>query len=101
MTLLYKHNGELSTKIIVDYDKKSVQITNYTEDLINRAFGVNEHPTFEQFEDFLESRCFPRTRDHMKLHLKELGLSCYEPLSIVMKTHGRLEGDFMSLEIVS
>ena len=100
MTFLYKYKDTVTTKIIADYQKKTVVIENYTDDILHRAFGVNEHPSFADFENFLESRCFPRTIDHMKLHLKELGISCYEPLSIIQKTHGRLEGDFMSLEIV-
>ena len=60
-----------------------------------RAFGREEHPTFEQYEEFLESRCFPRSRDKMKLILKDLDLPFYDSLMIIEKTQGRMaEDDF-------
>ena len=100
MTILYKSGDTVTTKIDVDYITNTVEIENYTDDIINRAFGINEHPTFEDYERFLESRCFPRTRDNMKIHLQELGIDRYDPLLICKKTNGRLEGDINSLEFV-
>ena len=62
---------------------------------MNRAFGVREYPTYEDYEEFLESRCFPRTRDKMKRELKRLDLPFYDPLMIIEKTEGRMaEDDF-------
>ena len=59
------------------------------------AFDPIEKPTYEDFEDFLESRCFPRTGDKMKIRLKELDLPFYDPFLIVQKTEGRMaEDDF-------
>lgn len=58
-----------------------------------RAFGVVEHPTWDDFTWFLESRCFPKTRDHAKDILKEMGLPFYDPLLIIEKTDGRMAGD--------
>ncbi len=43
------------------------RIYNYTRDLLYRAFGKVEKPTFQEYEEFLKSRCFPRERDKMKL----------------------------------
>ena len=85
--------NEVCTIIDVNEREKRVQIYNYTRDNIKRAFGVNEHPTFEEYQEFLESRCFPRTRDKMKLILKELDLPFYEPLMIIEKTAGRMAED--------
>lgn len=36
--------------------------------------NVIEKITFEEYEDFLKSRCFPEGRDKIKIILKELNL---------------------------
>lgn len=60
-----------------------------------RAFGRNEHPTYKEYEEFLDSRCFPRSRDKMKLILADLNLPFYDPIMIIEKTEGRMaEDDF-------
>ncbi|MCM1282297.1 MAG: hypothetical protein NC180_04475 [Muribaculaceae bacterium] len=100
MVLEYYDRDKLSTKIVVDYKTQSVKIENYTDDLIARAFGINENPTFADYEYFLESRCFPKTRDHLKWVLHDIGVSHYEPLAIIHKTAGRLADDAMWLKIV-
>ena len=53
----------------------------------------------EDFMEFLESRCFPRTRDHLRLVLKDLELDSYDPLAIVEKTKGRMAEDFQWIQI--
>lgn len=97
---LYKYKDKLMTEIYVDYKKETVRIANHSEDVCHLAFGVKQNPSFKDFEELLEDRCFPKTRDNLKLHLKELGLDYYDPYLIVLKTKGRLEGDFESLELV-
>ncbi len=96
----YYNGNKLSSVIWVDYRTNEVEVTNYTDDLVFRAFGVNETPTFNDFEDFLESRCFPKNRDHCKEVLRELGLDFYDPLDIVFKTNGRLAEDDCWLELL-
>ena len=66
---------------------------NYTDQIPLRAFGVVEHPDWADFQYFLEDRCFPKTRDHAKEILRELGVPFYDPLLIIEKTKGRMEGD--------
>ena len=100
MVLEYMNRDKLSTKINVDYLNQTVSIKNYTSDMLARAFGVNEHPTFKDYEEFLESRCFPRTRDHVKWILNDMGLDSYDPLSIVKKTGGRMADDYMWIRFV-
>lgn len=100
MTLYYKNGERRTTKIVVDYANNMVKIENYSDFPLELAFGVNTNPTMKDFEDFLEDRCFPRTRDNMKLHLRELGLDYYDPYAICRKTNGRLEGDNFSIEFV-
>ena len=64
-----------------------------------RAFGVNNEPDYDDYEQFLESRCFPRTRDKMKLELKRLDIPFYDPILIIEKTLGRMEEDEFYIEI--
>lgn len=95
MRLWYMYKQEACTVIDVDERNRKVCIQNYTNNYIFRAFGWDEKPTFEQYEEFLESRCFPRSRDKMKLILKDLDLPFYDPLMIIEKTQGKMaEDDF-------
>lgn len=95
LRLWYMSGNQVSTIIDVDEQNRKVEIHNYTKDYIARAFGVIERPSFEDYEAFLESRCFPRTRDKMKLVLEDLGLPFYDPFMIIEKTEGRMaEDDF-------
>ena len=100
MILLYKHTGKLMSRITADYKNQKVSVENFDDNPMDLAFGINTNPSFKDFEDLLELRCFPRNRDMMKLHLKELDLDYYDPLSIIMKTKGRLAGDDYELEVV-
>ena len=69
-----------------------------TKDMLHRAFGVIENPTWNDFEMFMKERCFPATRGNAKEILKELQLTCYDPLQIVEKTGGRAAEDDMWLK---
>ena len=91
----YMFQQNICTLIDVDEGMRKIAVTNFTDKLILRAFGKNEHPSFEDYEAFLESRCFPRSRDKMKLILKDLNLPFYDPIMIIEKTEGRMaEDDF-------
>ncbi len=47
------------------------------------------------YEEFLKSRCFPESRDKLKLELKRLDIPFYDPILIIEKTQGRVvEDDF-------
>lgn len=93
--LWYMHGQTVCTIIDVNEMKREVHIQNYTDNLMFRAFGVEENPDYKMYLEFLESRCFPRSRDKMKLILKELDLPFYDPFMIIEKTAGRMaEDDF-------
>lgn len=96
----YMYNEKLCTSIYVDYKNKKVDIENHTDSLLFTAFGVNEHPTFKDYEDFLERRCVPRTRGNIENVLKEIGVPSYDPLSIVEKTQGKMAEDNFWIDIV-
>ena len=91
----YMFRDELCTVIDVDEINRSVEIVNYSRHLLKRAFGEIEKPSYQQYEEFLESRCFPPTRDKMKLVLREYDIPFYDPMMIIEKTEGRMaEDDF-------
>ncbi len=95
LRLWYYHMDTVCTIIDVDSINQRVQIKNYTNNLLFRAFGRNEHPSFADYEEFLKSRCFPEERDKMKLVLKDIGIPFYDPMMIIEKTGGRMaEDDF-------
>ena len=95
LRLWYMKGRDVCTVMDVDERMRRLIVYNYTNDIMCRAFGRVEKPDYEQYEQFLESRCFPRTRDKMKLELKALDLPFYEPILIIEKTQGRMaEDDF-------
>jgi len=99
MRLWYMNGNTVCTVIDVDEQRQRVRIYNYTRDLLYRAFGKIEKPTFQEYEEFLESRCFPRERDKMKLVLRDLDLPFYDPLMIIEKTEGRMAEDHFWIRI--
>lgn len=76
---------------------EEVSIVNLTDDLISRAFGIRENLSWEDYEEFLESRCMPRTRYGIREELKSLGLDAYDPFQITALTRGRVYGDHQYL----
>lgn len=97
--LWYMYNDEVCTLIDVDERKEIVEIKNYTIKKQFRAFGVNEKPSFSDYEEFLKSRCFAESRDKMKLILKDLNLPFYDPFMIIEKTQGRMAEDDFWLKV--
>lgn len=100
MRLEYMYGDTLCTIIDVDEVRQKVHIVNYTDNLMFRAFGKEESPSYEEYMQFLESRCFPKSRDKMKLILKDLDLPFYDPFLIIEKTQGRMAEDDFWIRIV-
>ena len=100
MRMNYMNRDNLCTTIDIDFKHEKIQIQNYTEHIPLRAFGVVEKPDWKDFEIFLEDRCFPRTRDHAKDILRDIGVPFYDPLLIIEKTKGRMEGDHQWIMIL-
>ena len=99
LRLWYYCDNQLCTLIDVDERLRKVKIYNYTSDYIMRAFGRNEKPDYTDYEAFLESRCFPESRDKMKLILEDLDLPFYDPILIIEKTKGRMAEDRFWIKI--
>lgn len=100
MILEFRSPRGLGTTIVADFQNKQVRIANHTDVILDTAFGVNLHPTWEEFEKFLESRCVPKTRHHLDWALEEIGVDHYDPLLIIEKTAGRMAEDDNWLEII-
>ena len=98
--MYFMNRDDLCTTIDVDFLHERIYIQNYTDQIILRAFGVRKDPKWKDFEDFLEERCFPRTRDHAKEILREMELPFYDPLLIIEKTEGRMAGDHQWIMIL-
>lgn len=98
LRMTYMYGRRPCTVIDVDFLRQKVYIRNRTDDLLHRAFGVLENPSWEDFEEFLKSRCFPPTRGNVKEELQALGLTDYDLLQIVEKTHGRTAEDSLWLK---
>ena len=95
LRITYIYHQHPCTVIDVDFLNQRVIVQNKTKDILHRAFGVVEHPTWDDFELFLKDRCFPATRGDAKAILKDLQLTSYDPLQIVEKTKGRTAEDDM------
>ena len=88
------YDGEiLCTKIIADFTEETLSVENTTEHIVKTAFGKNEAPTWEDFQNFLEERCVPRSRSGIREYLETIGVESYEPLEIIKKTNGRMAED--------
>lgn len=98
LRITYMYQQHPCTIIDVDFLHQKVMVQNKTKDMLHRAFGVIEHPSWNDFELFLKDRCFPATRGNAKELLKQLQLTSYDPLQIVEKTRGRTEEDDMWLK---
>lgn len=95
LRLCYMYKQQLCTLIDVDEMNEKLEIINYVDGVMFRAFGSNVNPTYTDYLEFIESRCFPRSRDKMKLILDDLGIPFYDPIMIIEKTMGKMaEDDF-------
>ena len=89
------YGQNVCTLIGVNEQERKVKVKNYADKIMFRAFGIVENPDYDQYLEFLKSRCFPESRDKMKLILKDLELPFYDPILIIEKTEGRMaEDDF-------
>lgn len=93
LRLYYMYGDMVCTIIDVDEASRKVKVQNYTDNVMFRAFGINTEPNFHDYEAFIESRCFPRSRDKIKLELKKLDIPFYDPILIIEKTGGRMADD--------
>ena len=99
LRLYYRYKNELCTIIDVNELDKDISIKNYKRNIMFRAFGNNDEPSYEDYQEFIKSRCFPETRDKLKLVLKNLNIPFYDPLLIIEKTQGKMAEDDFWIEV--
>ena len=88
------YDGEsLCSKICADYTDKTIVAENHTKNIVKTAFGNNMAPTWEDYQNFLEERCIPKSRSNLREYLETIGVESYDPLAIIKKTNGRMAED--------
>ncbi|MCM1388536.1 MAG: helix-turn-helix domain-containing protein [Bacillus sp. (in: Bacteria)] len=85
--------------ILINAEEKKVKVVNETDNILHRAFGIKAKPNWEDFEEFLQSRCFPEDREDIEVILEDLKLDEYDPLAIVERTEGRMAEDLQWIKI--
>ena len=99
LQFFYYDGDILCSLIAADYTDQTLCAENDVSDVIKTAFGNNEAPTWDDFQNFLEERCIPRARAGLREYLEALGLDKYDPLEIIKKTSGRMAEDNQWIEI--
>lgn len=99
LRMWYMNKNKKCTLIDVDDLNRKVQIKNYVTNIMYMAFGANFNPSYEDYEEFLKSRCFPEARDKMKIQLQALDIPFYDPMLIIEKTNGRMAEDDFWIQI--
>lgn len=95
----YYDGDVLCTRLYADFTQKEIVVENFTENMLKRAFGVREAPSWSEFETFLEERCIPAKRAGINHYLEALGVDAYDPYRIVALTKGRMAEDHQWLKI--
>ena len=99
LRMIFYHMDQPCTMITADYTSKTVRIKNTSENPVKTAFGTNRNPSWEQYQEFLSSRCVPRERAGLREYLEAIGVEEYDPLAIIRKTGGRMAEDQQWLQI--
>ena len=99
MRMTYMFKKTPCTEIDIDFLDRKIYIQNKTDDILHRAFGANQSPVWEDFENFLEERCPPRTRGNIESLLRSMNIDHYDPISIIEYTKGRCVDDNMWIKI--
>lgn len=84
----------------LNYDPMTNSVSDYkcyTTNPLAKPFGETA-PDGDRLLYFLEERCWDRNRPDIDRILTYLGLHDYDPLTIVMKTHGLKYCDYLWLK---
>ena len=87
------------SRILADYTSETVQVENFCENPVKTAFGQNPRPSWEQYQEFLASRCVPQERAGLREYLEAILVDEYDPLAIIRKTDGRMAEDYQWIRI--
>ncbi|MCR5804537.1 MAG: AbrB/MazE/SpoVT family DNA-binding domain-containing protein [Clostridia bacterium] len=99
VSIKYFDNKKLCSHIYADKTSEELIVQNYTDLFTKTAFGKKENPSWSDLEFFIEDRCIPRQRAGLRYYLEALGLSEYDPWSIISKTKGKMAEDMQWMEV--
>jgi hypothetical protein len=89
----YMCADELSSTVSV-YNDDSIEVKDYSNEPVRLPFGTwGSKATLKDVEDFLATRCFPKSRFNCKQILNSGDIQFYNPLEICRKTQGRMSDD--------
>lgn len=89
----YMHKNKVCSH--VDFlSNLTFKVENYTNDLLETAFGLMEDRSYSALVEFFETRCCPKTRSGIEDILKNFGLEHFSAIDIVRQTHGVMTDDF-------
>lgn len=87
--------------MLVDSTSQTVQIQNFVKPegimLYLLPFGYERHPSWQDYEYYLSTRCFEPSRPDKAEMLKSLNVAFYDPALIVRATHGVMNDDYVWL----
>lgn len=97
--LSYYNDVDLCTVIVADYTAETVKFENFTDSLINTAFGLKTNISWQDYNDFLKDRCIPESREGLKYYLNSIKVDEFNPLEIIKKTKGKMAEDNQWLDV--
>lgn len=89
----YLNKDRVVASVLADLQNNKVQVVRYTDSFLDNPLPRGNLNIFDLY-DFIEGRCFPRSRANAKEVLASLNLTEYNPYEIVKKTHGIQWDDF-------
>ena len=92
---------EVFTEVFVNRLTKKVKVINYTDDFLDRAFGVKEDVTYQDIMEFFESRTLPRRRHDIDKILDALNMKEYDPYKLCKFFGGKMAKDGCRVEFIS
>ncbi len=100
MHLNFMDGNRILTEIIIDSAQRTVSIINHTDDVFERAFGTNDSPTIQDFNEFVKSRAFPYNMDNREVVLKTYDIRKDDDLQIVKELRGRRCNDDFWIDVI-
>ena len=96
LNIKYYEKDKLCTEMNVNYTRGTVDVVNFTSDIVSQALGKRE-ATIENVSYFLEERVFEEGRKDKEELLESIGLTNFDPRAICNVTHGMLSNDMFWL----
>lgn len=88
----YYNMDKICSRVHVDYDSQTIDVENFTDFVLDQAFGRQEL-TIDVIDDFFRDRVFPETRVNCRELLDLLGFQHFDAEAIARVTHGILFND--------